>query len=474
MQFNTLVFAVFFAVVLLLHNLPLSWRIRKFNLLWLSYLFYAAWNPPFVVLLWISTVADWFIARWIHRSQSTARRRGLLLLSIVVNLGMLSYFKYGKFAVESMVALLDGVGVDFNPAAPDIALPIGISFYTFQTLSYTLDIYAKRIKPWSSFLDYALFVTFFPQLVAGPIVRARHFLPQCITPPKVSASQFAWGLYLVVLGLFEKTVIADALLAPAVETVFDSSSPPSAIDGWVGSMAFAGQVFCDFAGYSTCAIGVALCLGFRLPINFRFPLAAVGFAEFWRRWHISLSTWARDYVYHPLGGDRVTFLRFMFNVMLTWALIGLWHGAAWRFVLWGLISGVYVVVERALCNAVPQSPLWTKTPVQFSFACIQFVGFSISLLVFRAPNFERLFALGGPMFSTAPVGDPMLLTTSATALTFGTVMALFLSHWFLRDSSLEQLADNCPWFLKSAALAVMLAGIVLAPGGDRAFIYFQF
>lgn len=474
MQFNSLVFAVFFAVVLLLHGLPLSWRVRKLNLLWLSYLFYASWNPPFVILLWISTVVDWFLAKWVYRTEAPAKRRWLLLASLAVNLGMLSYFKYGEFLVENTASLLDALGFDWHPAAPSIALPIGISFYTFQTLSYTLDVHARRIKPWDSFLDYALFVTFFPQLVAGPIVRAREFLPQCKQPTRVEPSQFAWGLYCIVIGLFQKIVIADGLLAPSVESVFDVSTPASALDGWSASMGFACQVFCDFAGYSICAIGAARCLGFYLPMNFNYPLASTSFADFWRRWHISLSTWLRDYVYHNLGGNRVSYVRWVFNLLLTWTLIGLWHGAAWRFVLWGVVSGVYIVVERVLRDLTPASSIWSRSPILLCFACVQFVGFSLSLLVFRAPDFERLFALATPMFGGAPAELPPILTASETVIVFSTVAALFTWHWLMRNSSLEQAANRCPWWLRSALLAGMLVAIVRMPGQDHAFIYFQF
>ena len=276
MRFSSLLFLAFFAAVLLIHNLPLPWKVRKLNLLWLSYLFYAAWNPPFVVLLWLSTIIDWYVGKWLSRAEGKQQRRWLLLLSLSVNLGILGYFKYGGFLVENFARFVGALGVDWQPARFDVVLPIGISFYTFQTLSYTLDIFNRRIKPWHSFLDYALFVTFFPQLVAGPIVRARQFLPQCVDAPRVSAAQFGWGLYLFLIGLFEKIVIADGLLAPGVERIFDGTDPPSGLDGWVGAFGFTSQVFCDFSGYSLCAIGVALCLGFRLPTNFPLPVRCGG------------------------------------------------------------------------------------------------------------------------------------------------------------------------------------------------------
>ena len=474
MQFNSLVFAAFFAIVLLLNNLPVGWRVKKFNLLWLSYLFYAAWNPPFVALLWVSTLADWFIAKRMHNTEHAVHRRLLLILSLCVNLGMLCYFKYGAFAVENFQALLFAMGVEWQPAVPSIVLPIGISFYTFQTLSYTLDIHARRIKPWDSFLDYALFVTFFPQLVAGPIVRARQFLPQCAKEIRATARDLAWGMSCIVIGLFQKVVIADGLLAGNVEAVFDVDTAPTFVDGWIGSMGFACQIFCDFAGYSICAIGVARCLGFWLPMNFNYPLASPGFGDFWRRWHISLATWLRDYVYRPMGGNRVSMARWMFNVMFTWTLIGLWHGSAWNFVLWGTSSGLLIVLERVVRETGPSSEAWSHPVSQFGFGCLQFVGFSITLLMWRAPDFSRLGEVANTMFLGTPDGRPMILSMASIMVTATTVSVLFLWHWYMRSSSLEELADRSPRWLKSAALTIMLLSIVLIPGRDHAFIYFQF
>jgi alginate O-acetyltransferase complex protein AlgI len=348
MLFNSLTFVVFFAVVLGLHSLPLPWRAKKLNLLIASYLFYAAWNPPFVLLLWLSTLVDWFVARALHREQRQIRRRGLLMLSIAVNLGILGYFKYGDFLLENWQLLMTAVGIDFRPPPWSIVLPVGISFYTFQTMAYSLDVYLRRAEPSRSFTDFALFVTFFPQLVAGPIVRPTQLIPQFARPRRATSDQLIWGLGLITLGLFQKVVVADGLLAPAADKVFGSPEVLLFTDAWLGTLAFSGQIFCDFAGYSTTAIGVALCLGFSLPDNFRFPYAAIGFSDFWRRWHISLSTWLRDYLYVPLGGNRKGALRTYANLMTTMLLGGLWHGASWNFVAWGGLHGLYLAAERWL------------------------------------------------------------------------------------------------------------------------------
>ncbi|MGW8283253.1 MAG: MBOAT family O-acyltransferase, partial [Gemmatimonadota bacterium] len=301
MLFNSLTFVLFFNLVLALHNAPLPWKTKKVNLLIASYLFYAAWNPPFVLLLWLSTMVDWWVARRIYDTDVQRKRRALLGVSLAVNLGMLGYFKYGGFLLENWAALMSAIGVTWTAPGWDIVLPVGISFYTFQTLAYSLDVYLRRARPADSLLDFALFVTFFPQLVAGPIVRPTQLIPQFQSPVRANRSQLLWGLGLMTLGLFEKVVIADGALAPAADAVFGADKAVPFSDAWLGTLAFAGQIFSDFAGYSTVAIGAALCLGFSLPDNFRFPYAAIGFSDFWRRWHISLSTWLRDYLYIPLG-----------------------------------------------------------------------------------------------------------------------------------------------------------------------------
>ena len=339
MVFNSLTFLVFFALVLFLHNLPFSWKTKKTNLLIASYLFYAAWNPPFIILLWVSTVVDWYAAQKLVHAQKQSARRLWMLLSVVVNLGMLAYFKYGTFMLENFQLLMASIGVNYTAPEWNIILPVGISFYTFATLSYTLDIYLKRAQPAKNFLDYALFVTFFPHLVAGPIMRPTELVPQFVEERKANASMIRFGLALMTLGLFQKVVLADMFLGPAAEKVYDGMAAPGMLDAWMGTLAFSGQIFCDFAGYSTTAIGAALCLGFAMPDNFRFPYAAIGFSDFWRRWHITLSTWLRDYLYIPLGGNRHGPARTYMALMLTMLIGGLWHGASWTFVVWGALHG---------------------------------------------------------------------------------------------------------------------------------------
>jgi len=334
MVFNSYTFIVFFILMLSLYNLPISWKSRKVILLLGSYLFYAAWNPPFILLLWLSTLVDFFVGRALYTQENKHKKKLLLVVSLIGNLGMLCFFKYGGFLLENFVALSHSIGFNFHPAKPNIILPAGISFYTFTTLCYTIDMYKKESKPVKSFLDFSLFVTFFPHLVAGPIVRPPQLVPQFESPKKATQQQFLQGLFLLSLGLFMKVVLADSMLASPANTVFGSQQVLHSLDAWMGLLAFSGQIFFDFAGYSTCAIGVAACLGFVLPDNFKYPYAATSFSDFWRRWHITLSSWLRDYLYIPLGGNRKGVFRTYVNLMITMLLGGLWHGANWTFVAW--------------------------------------------------------------------------------------------------------------------------------------------
>src|SRR4051794_25545752 len=341
MLFNSLTFVAFFLVVLSAYWTMRSWEARKNLLLIASYIFYGAWNPPFAALLFATTALDFYLGRQMGKVHTPGERRLWLVISVVVNLSMLGFFKYGNFLLENFEWVLARGGIQYKPPHLDVFLPIGISFYTFHSLSYTLDIYRGVMKPTRSLRDFALAVSFFPQLVAGPIVRAGDFLPQLDAPPRWNANRFFWGLLLMTLGLFEKVVLADTLLSGAADRVFGYKGPLMALDSWTGVIAFSGQIFCDFAGYSTCAIGAALCLGFHLKDNFRFPYAAVGFSDFWRRWHISLSTFLRDYLYIPLGGNRLGAARAMVNLVIVMFIGGLSDGPAWAVAVRGMLPGSF-------------------------------------------------------------------------------------------------------------------------------------
>ena len=474
MLFNSLTFVVFFAIVLSLHYSPFSWRTKKINLLIASYLFYAAWNPPFVVLLWISTIVDWFVAKKMFLEQRSVRRRLLLTLSILVNLGILGWFKYGNFLLENWVQLMSLVGIEWQAPGWDIVLPVGISFYTFQTMAYSLDVYLRRAEPSKSFLDFSLFVTFFPQLVAGPIVRPAHLIPQFAVPHMATMRQLGWGLGLIVLGLFQKVVVADGLLSPAAEEVFGADAHVRFWDAWLGTLAFSGQIFCDFAGYSTTAIGVALTLGFSLPNNFRFPYAAIGFSDFWRRWHISLSTWLRDYLYIPLGGNRKGPGRTYVNLMLTMLLGGLWHGASWTFVVWGGLHGLYLSVERLLTARFAGAAIAKTWLFRVWLALVTYFFVNLTWVFFRAQDFGTAWRMITSMFGFAPQDAGTPLPTLWIVQVVVTIVAMVAIHWRMRDTSIETVVQKTPAWLLGVTLAAMLFLIIITQGSGNAFIYFQF
>jgi len=474
MVFNSLTFLLFLAISLGVHALPLSWRARKVNLLVASSLFYAAWNPLFLPLLWYAITLDWFLARALHAARTQARRKVLLGVSLVSNLGLLAFFKYGPFLSDNTNALFQALGVPLQVPRVDIVLPVAISFYTFESLAYTLDVYRGQEKPWRSFLDFSLFLTFFPHLVAGPIVRPHDFLPQCLEERRATPAQLLWGLLLLVLGVFEKTVLADGLLAPLVDTVFSPSAQPNAWEAWSAALAFSGQIFCDFAGYSLCAIGVALCFGFHLPDNFQSPYASLGFSDFWRRWHISLSSWLRDYLYISLGGNRHGPTRTHVNLMLTMLLGGLWHGASWTFVVWGGLHGLFLVAERLLRPSL-ESLRWARGPAgRFAAVAVTFVCVCFAWVFFRAPDFGTAFTVVKAMVGGAGTGAGGLLSRLDMLLAVLTVGVLLAVQWRYRDEPLPRIFESVPWWASAGAVTAMLVALVTATGVDRAFIYFQF
>lgn len=470
MLFNSLGFIVFLVIVLILYYAPLlNWINKKRMLLIASYLFYAMWNPPLILLLWGSTVVDWIVGNKLYREENQRRRKMWLMISLCVNLGFLGFFKYGGFLLENFVSLVNLIGWDFNPAAPDILLPMGISFYTFQTMSYTIDMYNKQNEPARSFLDFALYVTFFPQLVAGPIVRSKELIPQFYEPTSATRQQFLWGTFLLTLGLFQKVVCADVLLSGTADAIFGAGKVLHPLDAWSGTLAFSGQIFFDFAGYSTCAIGIALMLGIILPDNFRYPYAAIGFSDLWRRWHITLSSWLRDYLYIPLGGNRRGPVRTYVNLTLTMLLGGLWHGAAWTFVVWGGLHGLYLMVERFFKGRVNIR----ITPANgILLALITYFFVNITWVFFRAREFKTAIDMLGSMFFVH--SGEKILQQLDILITMIVVGLLFLTHWWMRNSSVKELAERTKWWIVGLIWAVMLFLLIISQGSGEQFIYFQF
>lgn len=472
MLFNSLTFVVFFCVVVGAYWTLRSWETRKNLLLVASYVFYGTWNPPFAALLFATTALDYYLAARIHSSGTHRTRRAWLIASLASNLSMLGFFKYGNFLLENTKWALAQIGINYQPPHLDLFLPIGISFYTFHSLSYTLDVY-RGMQPTRSLRDFTLAVSFFPQLVAGPIVRAADFLPQAAQPPAWNSSRFIWGLLLMTLGLFEKTVLADTMLAASAEKVFAYGGPLAGLDAWTGVLAFSGQIFFDFAGYSTCAIGAALCLGFHLKDNFRFPYAAIGFSDFWRRWHISLSTFLRDYLYIPLGGNRAGVVRAALNLMIVMFIGGLWHGAAWTFVVWGIIHGLCLVLERVL-RAIFKDAAWTQTfGVQVLLGLGTYAAVCFAWVFFRAADFPTATRLVMAMSGQLPTGDAILPTREILQVALVT-SGLLLAHALLRNTTMEAVVSRTPRWLLASTWSVMIFGIILTQGNGNAFIYFQF
>ncbi|MGB0981439.1 MAG: MBOAT family O-acyltransferase [Winogradskyella sp.] len=345
MLFNSIEFLIFLPIVFVLYWFVFNKSLKAQNILVLaaSYLFYGWWDYRFLSLILLSTIVDYAIGISIYNSKKTNIKKWLLLLSVVFNLGVLGFFKYYNFFVDSWVELASAIGYEITSLwTLNIILPVGISFYTFQTMSYTIDIYRKNLEPTKNFISFASFVSFFPQLVAGPIERATHLLPQILKKREFNYQQSVDGLRLIIWGLFKKVVIADSL-APLVNDIFANYQDCSGATLWLGAIYFAFQIYCDFSGYSDIAIGISKLFGFELMSNFKFPYLSRNIGEFWRRWHISLSTWFRDYLYIPLGGSKKGKWLSFRNILIIFSVSGFWHGSNWTFIAWGFIHAMLYV-----------------------------------------------------------------------------------------------------------------------------------
>ncbi|MCP4798928.1 MAG: MBOAT family protein [bacterium] len=377
------------AVVLMIYY-RLNHKHQNLFLLLASYFFYGSWDWRFTFLLLISTVVDFFVGRSLHVATEVNRRKMLLTISVCVNLGILGFFKYFNFFIDSAVGLLEFMNFESNRPVLNVILPVGISFYTFQTMSYTIDIYKKKMEPTRNMIDFALFVSFFPQLVAGPIERAKVLIPQVVRPRVVTKDDLITGLNLMAIGYFKKVAIADNM-APIVSNAF--SSPGSLTSGELltGLYAFSFQIYGDFSGYSDIARGVARLLGFELMINFNAPYLSRSITEFWRRWHISLSSWLRDYLYISLGGNRHGSLMTYRNLFLTMLLGGLWHGAAWTMVAWGAMHGIYLAVHKLLLGDKKLDVSWPNSFVGWLVNLVKIVitfhMVALTWIMFRASSF---------------------------------------------------------------------------------------
>jgi alginate O-acetyltransferase complex protein AlgI len=474
MLFCSREFLLFFLTIFIVYWLLPLHKLRVGLLLVSSFAFYASWNQWLACLICVTTTADYLIARLLDSTTTTRRRKMLLLLSLAVNLGLLIYFKYANFFLESLQEALRAAGLSASMPVLSVILPVGISFYTFEAISYTVDVYQHRIRAEPNLGHFMLFILFFPHLIAGPIVRARDFLPQVRRRKRWSWGRFNLGAQFFLMGAFKKVVLADRM-ALLVDPVFDDPSQYGTRTLWMATLAWALQVYCDFSGYTDMALGCAHLLGYKLSQNFNMPYLAPNIAEFWRRWHISLSSWLRDYLFIPLGGSRGTRWQTGRNLLVTMMLGGLWHGAHWPYVVFGVLQGILLMVHRAFrefCAGRPrldqalQTATGTSLRVAFTFLC-----FCATLVIFRCPT----VAAGAAMLRA------MLLPVPDTARPFSPVQLWFalavvvLCHALVKCGLWQRMAIRLPVAVLGLgqALAVSLV-LLLAVGGGRAFVYFQF
>jgi len=473
MNFATIKYLVFIVIIFSIY-----WRLgrKKQNIFLLlsSYFFYANWDWRFLSLIIISTVTDYISGLMIHGSDSARKRKIILILSLIINLGILGYFKYFNFFAGSFVALAETVGWHVSWTAAKIILPVGISFYTFQSISYTVDIYRGQLKPTRSFIDFAAFVAFFPQLVAGPIVRAKEFVFQLKTRRRFSAENLQKGMTRFMLGFFKKAFVADTLAVYLVDPAFADPTAYNSGTLWLALIGWTIQIYADFSGYSSMAIGSAKMLGFDIPENFRFPYLSWNISQYWQRWHMTMSRFFRDYVYIGLGGNRRGMARSLVNIAITTFVSGLWHGAGWTFVTWGWLHGVYIAIFQIWRMWRQKLGKWNKNP---SFPGIipglilTQIAICLSRILFRSPNFSTAWD-----YTRGLVGSDGTAGIDVPFLVWICFLAVFVDHvagW---------LKEYRPEFQKRVpvmATATFYAGMVVFlyyayPQNIHPYIYFQF
>lgn len=456
-------FFIFFTAVFAITWLLKSNGQRKAFLLAASYVFYGAWDWRFLSLIIFSTLVDYILARRIEATQPDRKRKQYLTLSIITNLGMLGFFKYFGFFTDSFVVFSDMMGFSVNRVTLDIVLPVGISFYTFQTMSYTIDVYRRKIAAEKSLLDVGFYVAFFPQLVAGPIVRAIDFLPQLARKREIKDVAFKALILLFIIGFIKKACISDNI-APYVDMVFEDPQAYSALSIRVAIMLYAAQIYCDFSGYTDMAIACAGLLGYHLPRNFNAPYLATSIIDFWHRWHISLSTWLRDYLYIPLGGNRYGSWHRYRNIMITMLLGGLWHGAAWTFVIWGGLHGIALSANHLWNERVGKSlgiiAGWFLT---ICIVCLCWIFFRSDTLS------EALYLSGVYLMGDAKGAD------NFKALIIALPAILFFVHLVWYKYKLEDYFSKVNNLLFSVLIGLLIAlAVAFIPTGYKPFIYFQF
>ena len=468
MLFPTMIFAIFFLIVF-----AVAWSLerengrRKVFLVFASWVFYGWWDWRFVGLLMVSATVNWALAELIARADTKRISAVVVGVGVALNLTVLGFFKYYGFFIDQLGEILRLIHWQRDLPLMQVILPVGVSFFTFQAMSYLIDVHRGKVQPARSLLDVMLLMSFFPHLVAGPIVRASDLLPQFNQTPRLTRRRATEGMLLIVWGLFKKTVIASELAAGLVDPVFFDPTRYAAGDLLAGAYGYAVQIYCDFSAYSDMAIGLAALLGYRFPRNFDQPYRSTSLQEFWRRWHISLSSWLRDYLYIPLGGSRHGLARTCLSLMLTMVLGGLWHGAAWTFVAWGALHGLVLCIERAWGELKPAHwPAWPKIVgllITFHVVCL-------SWILFRSDSFASALDYLHGLTRLGPV-------TQLTPFLAG-VIVLGLALHALPPRTLERAAAGLR-YLPAPALGVLIGAVMLIieairPAGVAAFIYYQF
>ncbi len=479
MLFHSFEFAIFLPIVLILYVfLPHIWQNRM--LLLASYIFYGAWDWRYVSLLLISTVVDFFCARGIEATEKASVKKAYVTLSICANLAMLCTFKYYDFFAHNFQNLMGGFGIGVNPFFLNVALPIGISFFTFQTMSYTIDVYRGKVPAARNILDFSLYVSFFPQLIAGPIERGTRLLPQILAPRELSLERVYRGAYLLLWGLFLKSFIADNI-AELVDPVYAPGIVPDGASVIISTYAFAIQIYCDFAGYSFMAIGMACIMGFDLMENFRRPYFSKNISEFWRRWHISLSTWFRDYVFSPyyihvqnwrIFRKMPIKLRHAFSfavaLFITEFMLGLWHGAGWNFAFFGVYHAVVVWAYYYTSKYWNKMPTLLQIFLTFQIACIGW-------LVFRAETFGQAVDMFMSIFLNFSPAKTVLDLGPSLLILLGCSSILLIIQFFQHKYDDTYVVLKAPYLIRVFFLATLVTLIMLfGKFGDRPFIYFQF
>jgi len=467
--FNSGFFLFFFIFILVFYRFFWkNYRAKVFFLMTMSLYFYYKSSGVFFVLIIISSIIDFIAGKLIHESESPGYRKLMLVISLVMNLGILGYFKYTNFFLDT----INQIGAAHFDML-DIFLPVGVSFFTFQSMSYTIDIYRRQLEPEKKFSDFLFFVSFFPQLVAGPIVRASDFLPQIKNDVYVSKEDIGRALFLIIAGLFKKAVIADYISINFIDRVFEWPTRFTGVENMLALYSYAIQLYCDFSGYSDMAIGLALLLGFKLPINFNSPYKAASITEFWQRWHISLSSWLRDYLYIGLGGNRKGKIRTYVNLVLTMLLGGLWHGASWRMVIWGFIQGSALAIERRF-----GIKKWTEksTLNRVIGFLVTFNLFTFTLLFFRAQSFQDSLDMISQMWNYFHP-EVFIQFVEGYPLVFSLVIIGYLTHFTPQswEGKIQNLITKLPFIWKAILIALVIWIVAQFKSADiQPFIYFQF